>query len=177
MIYWQPGICCTPDRIVIQKISEGPVLFEYSNISFRKTCFQSKCGFCTPYQLGTVLEASTVLLFENAVVIKSRVWISLSSLLDQIALFVNTSKDWSITVEDHLWVNMNVLVFFFLLLWVEFGNYYFGGFLHFSLIFILGYGWNGAALYQLLYGTNRQVRYVLCLRDHSQRRWAFYTRG
>lgn len=78
--------------IVIQKISEGALLFEYSNISFGNTCFQSKCGFCSPYQLGTVLETSTVLLIEN-VVIKNQVWRSFPSLLDPVALFVNTSKD------------------------------------------------------------------------------------
>lgn len=79
--------------IVIQKIAEGAVVFEYSNISFGNTCFQSKCGFCSPYQLGTVLEASTVLLIENVVVIKNQVWRSLPSLLDPVALCVNTSKD------------------------------------------------------------------------------------
>lgn len=57
--------------VVVQKMSEGAVQFEYSNISFGNNCFQSKCGFCSPYQLGTVLEASTVLLNENVVVIKN----------------------------------------------------------------------------------------------------------
>lgn len=80
-------------EIVIWKISEGAVLFEYSNISFGSTSFQSKCGFCSPYQLGTVLEANTLLLIENVVLLKKQVWISLPSLLDPTAFFVDTSKD------------------------------------------------------------------------------------
>lgn len=123
-------------EIVIRKISERAVLFEYSNISFGSTCFRSKCAFCSPYQLGTVLEASTVLLIENVVEINNQVWISLSSLLDQIALFVSTSKDWSTAMEDHLWVNMSVLVFFFLFIWVEFENYHSGVFFFISLVFL-----------------------------------------
>lgn len=166
--------------MVIRKISERAVLFEYSNISFGSTCFRSKCAFCSPYQLGMVLEASTVLLIVNVVKINNQVWISLSSLLDQIALFVSTSKDWSTAMEDHLWVNMSVLVFFFLFIWVEFENYHSGVFFFISLVFFKY--WNvllnsGAALYQLFYKTNKQVRYVMCLRADSQRWWTLYTRG
>lgn len=80
---------------VIQKIPEEAVLFEYRIFfSFRNTCSRSKCGVCTlPYQLGTVLEASLFLFIENVTVLRSPVWISLSSLIDPTAFFVYRSKD------------------------------------------------------------------------------------
>lgn len=54
---------------------------------------REKCGFCCAYCWSTVLERDTVLLIENAVVIKNQVWMSLSCLLDPVVFSVNTSKD------------------------------------------------------------------------------------
>lgn len=75
---------------------------------------REKCGFCCAYCWSTVLERDTVLLIENAVVIKNQVWISLSCLLDPVVFSVNTSKDRSTTVEGPLGNEHECLCFFLL---------------------------------------------------------------
>lgn len=131
---------------------------------FENASFQSKCGFCSPYQLGPLLEANTLLLIENITMVRNQVWGSLSSLLGLVAFFVDSSKVWSTTAKGHLWTHINVILFLlFFSIWVGLGNYHSRRlFLHFSSIFgfLLEYRWNDlanneATSYQLLYETSK----------------------
>lgn len=64
----------------------------WKGVFLENISFQSKCGFCSPYQLGPDLEANTSLLIDNITIVRSQVWGSLSNLLDPVAFFVDSSK-------------------------------------------------------------------------------------
>lgn len=118
--------------------------------------------------------------------VRSQVWGPLSSLLDLIAFFIDSSKVWFTTVKRHLWTYINVLIFLmFFSVWVRFGNYHSRRLFCISLEYLF-----------LVWGVDKMMLPMMkpcptkcffmkqtsqvCLifqRANPQRQWTFYTGG